>query len=512
MADNFLNSLLSIPVLILIPIFAGLMVLSPFFPVNTVKIRRFSKGFGIFAFIYSLFFMLASTAEYGSIEAFPLLVIPNFNISLSFGLDNLSSVMLVLASFIILMALIAAKSMINSKAKLFYGLMLLLEGIIFGIFTAGDLFTFFVFWETELIPLYLLISMWGGNKAKKSAMKFVIFTFAGSIFMLISIALIYAYTGDIGISSDLKTLAGEANGFPVVMQLVSSIGFLLAFGVKLPVFGLHTWLADAHSDAPAPVSMVLAGIILKTGAYGLIRINLQMFYDIFQLFAPALIVLGALNVIWASFLAISQNNIKRIIAFSSIANMGIILIGIASLTEFGLIGSIFHMIAHGIIAAGLFAGCGVILMKFKTLKLGLLGGIAKFVPEITVLMMILGISAVGIPFTMGFPGEILSFAGGFSSPVIEKEFFLSNFVQTAVIISALGLVLSGAYILKLLHKTFFGPEEYNFGEIRLSSHQIAVLAVFAAAALVFGLYPMGIIDKISSFAALNIENITGAIF
>lgn len=494
------------------PIFAGLIVLSPFFPNNTVKIRRFAKGFSIFAFIYSLFFMLLSNAEYSTIEAFPLNIIPNFNTVISFGMDNLSTIMLALASFIILMALIAAKSMVNTKTKLFYGLMLLLEGLIFGIFTAGDLFTFFIFWEAELIPLYLLISMWGGNKAKKSAIKFVIFTFFGSILMLISIALIYAYGADVGIPVDLKTLIEQANTFPVVMQLVAFIGFLAAFGVKLPIFGLHTWLCDAHSEAPSPVSMVLAGIILKTGVYGLIRINLQMFYDIFQLFAPALIVFGAINVIWASFLAVSQNDIKRIVAFSSIANMGIILIGIASLTEFGLLGGIFHSIAHGIIAAGLFAGCGVIYAKFKTLKLGLLGGISKFVPEITILMMILGVSAVAIPFTIGFPGEILSLIGGFSSPVAEKEFFMSNFIQGAVITSTLGLVLSGAYILKLLHKTFFGLEEFNFGEIRLSGHQIAVLSVFAAAAIIFGLYPMGIIDKISSFASLNIENIAGAIF
>jgi len=515
MAVDFILGCLNIFALVLLPVFAGLMIISPFFPNSVVKIRRFAKGFCTFNLIYTIFFLFflnPDTSTFGFVKHFPFMILPNIKAGLSFGLDGLSALMCLLTSFIMLLALIASKTMIKSKQKIYYSLMLILQGAITGIFAANDLFTFLMFWIIAITPAYFLISMWGGAEAKKSAMRFAVFAFAGSILMLVSTALIYAYSADTGVSTDFESLIKNAVNFPIVLQLTACIGFLAAFAVQIPIFPFHAWLKDAHTEAPAPVSMVLAGVLLKIAAYGLIRINLQMFYEIFQLAAPVLIFLGALGVVFTSYCAIAQNDIKKIIAYSSIANMGIILIGICSYTEFGLNGAIFYMIAHGLVSAGLFMGQGVIYQKFKTRKLELLGGISKYIPAITVLMLILSASYIAIPFTMGFSGQILALVGGFSSPLIEKGFFMTNLIQPSIILAALGIILSSAYVLRLLHKTFFGFTEYDFGEIKLSNHQTAILAILAFAVIIFGIYPMGIIDNVAFFSNFNISTIITNIF
>lgn len=515
MAVNFIFSCLNIFTLVLLPVFAGLIITSPFFPNSVVKIRRFAKGFCLFNLIYTMFFMLfinSETTAFGFTKSLPFDIIPQLNISMSFGLDSLSALMCLLTSLIMFLALMASKTMIKSKYKPYYSIMLILQGIITGIFTANDLFTFSAFWMLEIPFVYFLVSMHGGNTAKQSALRYVLFTFSGSVLMFISAALICAYGKDAGIMLNFEELTKNAVNFPIVLQLTACTGFLAAFIVKMPVFPFHVWLKDALNKAPAPVSMVLAAILLKTGAYGLIRINLQMFYEIFQLIAPTLIILGAIGAVYASYCAINQNDIKKIISYSIIAHMGIILIGICSYTEFGLNGAIFYMIAHGLVSAGLFAGQGIIHQKFKTGKLELLGGISHYIPEITVLMLILCASYIAIPFTMGFNGEILALAGGFSSPLIEKGFFAANLIQTSVIFAALSIILSAAYTLRLMHKTFFSLAEYDFGKIQLSNHQTAILALLAFAVIIFGIYPNGIMDNISFFSSFNINTILENIF
>ncbi len=515
MAVNFIFNCLNIFALVLLPVFAGLMIISPFFPNSVVKIRRFAKGFCLFNLIYTMFFMFfinSETTAFGFTKSLPFDIIPQLNISISFGLDSFSGLMCLLTSFIMLLALMASKTMINSKYKFYYSMMLILQGITTGIFAANDLFTFSIFWMLEIPVIYFLVSMHGGNAAKKSALCYAAFMFSGSILMLLSAALICAYGKDAGIMLNFEELIKNSVNFPIVLQLTACIGFLAAFIVKIPVFPFHIWLKDVLDKAPAPVSMVLSAILLKTGAYGLIRINLQMFYEIFQLIAPVLIILGAIGALYGSYCAINQNDIKKIISYSAIAHMGIILIGICSYTEFGLSGAIFYMIAHGLVSAGLFMGTGIIQQKFKTGKLELLGGISNYIPEITVLMLILCASYIAIPFTMGFSGEILSLAGGFSSPLIEKEFFAANLIQTFVIFAAFAIILSAAYTLRLLHKTFFSLAEYDYGKIKLSNHQTAILALLAFAVIIFGIYPNGIMDNISFFSSFNMNTILENIF
>lgn len=315
MAVNIFFEFLNIFALCLLPVFAGLMIISPFFPNNVVKIRRTAKGFCIFNLIYTMFFCLflnPETSTFAFVKKFPFDIIPGIDTTISFGLDSFCALMCLLTSFIMLMALMASKTMINSKYKFYYSLMLILQGILLGIFAANNLFTFLIFWILELIPVYFLISMWGGNLAKQAAMKYVLFNFTGTILMLISIALIYAYGYDANAMLDFESMIKNAVNFPIVLQLVASIGFLAAFVMKMPVFPFHTHIKDVLKEVPTPVCMILAGVAIKTGAYGLIRINLQMFYEIFQLIAPTLIFLGALGVVFASYCAISQNDIKKI--------------------------------------------------------------------------------------------------------------------------------------------------------------------------------------------------------
>ncbi len=415
-------------------------------------------------------------------------------------------------------------------------MMLILEGLLTGVFAANDLFTFFIFFNLEIIPAYFLISMWGGAKAKKSALKFVLFSCFGAILMLISTALIYAFAFDSNIATDFESLINRTVEIPLLVQLFAVIGFTVAFAIKLPVFPFHTWLSDAHTEAPGPASMVLAGVSLKTAAYGIIRADIQMFYEMFQLVAPVVIFLGAIGILWGSYLAMSQNDIKKMVANSSVAQMGIVAVGLASLTEYGLNGAIFHSIAHGLIVAGLFAGVEIIYLKFKTRKLELLGGISKFAPKLCALMVILCAAYMAIPLTIGFPGVLMCFMGSFSSPLPEKAFFLTNLIQPVTICATLGIILTAAYVLRFLHRTFFGLLEYQYGNlgenpngnsnsgpknsaintpegnIQLAQHQSIVLSVLAAAVIIFGLYPMGILDKISTFSALAIDTILTNIF
>lgn len=537
MAVNFL----SIFTLCLLPIFAGLIVFSPIFRDNTVKIRRFAKGFCSFSLIYTLFFILLLNSNFNKAaadaqnivqnfnftETLPFNIIPNIDATISFGLDSFSILMCILTSFIMLLILIVSKSMINSKQKMYYGLMLLMEGILYGLFAANNLFTFFIFWQLTAILAYFLIAVWGTNSAKQSALKFALFNTIGAAFMLIASALIYAYCADANIQPEFNNLMQASADFPLFMQLVVSIGFLAAFMIRLPVFPLHKANSDILYDSITPVSMMLSGILFSTAAYGLIRINLQLFYEMFQILAPALILLGAAGIIWASYLAISQNDTKKITVYYTIAQMNIILIGASSFTEFGLNGAIFHIISTTLVSAGLFVGIELIYMKFKTRKLEFLGGISKFTPTLTILMLILCLAAMAMPFTMSFSGEFLSFNGAFNSPLLEKNYFGTGLIQGFIIFAALSIILSGAYILRLLHKTFFGIEydiinDFNkngsaiknlaVNEIKLSRHQITVLTIIVSALIIFGIYPMGIIDKISTFVSTNISNIISTIF
>lgn len=495
---------LSIIVLIFSPLLAGGVLFSSFFKNNEVRIRRFAKGFASLHFLYALFFLvffnpLQDGISYcKEIKFFGSSWIEPLGLKMAFGLDGISLVMVILTSFIFLLALIASKSNIRQKHKFYYSMIFLLQTAVLGVFCARDMFMFFMFWELELIPMYFLIGQWGDIKAKSSAMKFVLYTFFGSLFMLLGILLLHFYNFAIygNMTGDFSAISINSPDFPMPMQLAISILLLIGFAVKLPIVPLHTWLPDAHVDAPTPVSMILAAILLKMGAFGMIRFNMQLLPEAFKVIAPVLAVFALINIVYTALVAYAQTDLKKIVAYSSISNMGIVLLGLCSLNLIGFSGAVFQMIAHGVISAGLFMLVGIIYIRTKTREIPELGGLGTVMPRLMGFGIILSLASVGLPLLMGFVGEFLVFLGAFNSSLDE----LNAPIKIYTIIAILVLILSAAYIFRLLHKTFFANifEKWtqNGGVKDITNHEFVVLFAITLVVGAFGVFPMAILDII----------------
>lgn len=495
---------LSIIVLIFSPLVAAGILFSPFFKNNEVRIRRFSKGFASLHFFYTLLFLMffnplsEDISYYKEITLFGTSWIEPMGLKMAFGMDGISLLLVILTSFIFLLALIASKSNIRAKHKFYYSMIFLLQTAVLGVFCARDMFLFFMFWELELIPMYFLIGQWGHQdghgKAKASAMKFVLYTFLGSLFMLLGILLLHFYNfATYGtMTADFSAISVRSPEFPIFMQVLISILFLIGFAVKMPIVPLHTWLPDAHVDAPTPVSMILAAILLKMGAFGIIRFNMQLLPEAFKLIVPVLMIFALINIIYTGLIAYSQTDLKRIVAYSSISNMGIVLLGLCSLNLLGFSGSVFQMIAHGVISAGLFMLVGIIYIRTKTREMIELGGLGAVMPRLMGFGLILSLASVGLPLLMGFVGEFLVFLGAFNS-----QMDVNTPIKIYSIIAILVLIISAAYILRLLHKTFFGNLLTRWKNVKdLTNHEFVVLFAIAITVGFFGVFPMSIINVI----------------
>jgi NAD(P)H-quinone oxidoreductase subunit 4 len=374
--------------------------------------------------------------------------LPQLGLYWSFSTDGLSMPLLVLTGFVNTLA-IAAGWKIQNKPKLFYALMLMMYGAQLGVFLAQDILLFFLFWEIELVPVYLLISIWGGAGRQYAATKFILYTAFASIFILIA-GLAMAFYGD-NFTFDIVELGLKQ--YPIGFELLMYAGFLIAFGVKLPIFPFHTWLPDAHGEAPAPGSMILAGVLLKMGGYALIRLNAQMLPDAHIYFAPALAILGVVNIIYGALVAFSQDNLKRRLAYSSISHMGFVLIGIASFTALGINGAILQMISHGLIAAALFFLAGVTYDRTHTLAMDKMGGIGKQMPKTFALFTAGSMASLALPGMSGFVGELSIFLG-----LTTSDAYSSSFKIVIAFLAAVGLMLTPIYLLSMLRRVFYGEE------------------------------------------------------
>lgn len=490
---------LSILVLIFSPLVAASLLYSPFFKKNEVRIRRFSKSFAGLHLLYSLLFLVFfnplndGISYYKEITFFGSSWIQPLGLKMAFGLDGISLLLVILTSFIFLLALIASKSNIKTKHKFYYSMIFLLQTAILGVFCARDMFLFFMFWELELVPMYFLIGQWGGGNCKASAMKFVLYTFLGSLAMLLGILLLFFYNFAIygTLTADLSSILVNMPEFPMFMQVLISVLLLIGFAVKMPIVPLHTWLPDAHVDAPTPVSMILAAILLKMGAYGLIRFNMQLLPDAFKLLVPVLLIFALINIIYTAFVAYAQTDLKKIVAYSSISNMGIVLLGLCTLNLIGFSGAVFQMIAHGVISAGLFMLVGVIYIRTKTREVTELGGLGAVMPRLMGFGIILSLASVGLPLLIGFVGEFLTFLGAFNSPVDELNAPIKIYTIVAIFI----LILSAAYVLRLLHKTFWANIFEKWGSVNdITNHEFAVLFSLVLAIGFFGIFPMTMLD------------------
>ncbi|MEB3282187.1 MAG: NAD(P)H-quinone oxidoreductase subunit 4 [Lyngbya sp.] len=438
--------------IILLPLLASLAI--PVLPDKEGRtIRWYALGVGLLDLVLTIFcfwshynldnsgFQLSETYAW----------IPQLGLNWSVAVDGLSMPLIALTGFVNTLAILASWN-VTKKPRLFYALMLVLYSAQLGVFAAQDLLLFFLMWELELVPVYLLISIWGGQKRLYAATKFILYTALGSVFILAAALAMAFYGGNV--TFDMTELSHK--NYPTFLELLLYAGFVIAYGVKLPIFPLHTWLPDAHSEASAPVSMILAGVLLKMGGYGLIRMNIEMLPNAHLYFAPVLAVLGVVNIVYGALSAFGQTNLKRRLAYSSISHMGFVLLGIASLTELGLNGAVLQMISHGLIAAMLFFLTGVTYERTHTLMMEKLGGMAESMPKVFALFTAGSMASLALPGMSGFAGELSVFLG-----ITTSNVYNSNFKVVIIGLAAVGLILTPIYLLSLLRQVFYGQNSFG---------------------------------------------------
>ncbi|MGE5656375.1 MAG: NAD(P)H-quinone oxidoreductase subunit 4 [Actinomycetota bacterium] len=379
------------------------------------------------------------------VETYPW--IPQLGLNWAVSVDGLSVPLVLLAGLVTTLSILAAWQ-VDRKPRLFYFLLLVLYSAQIGVFVAQDLLLLFIIWELELIPVYLLISIWGGQKRRYAATKFLLYTAAASIFILIA-ALAMAFYGNGSVSFDVVELG--LKNYPLGLELLLYAGLLIAFGVKLAVFPMHTWLPDAHGEASAPVSMILAGVLLKMGAYGLIRVNLELLPQAHIYFAPILAILGVINIIYGALNSFAQTNMKRRLAYSSVSHMGFVLLGIASFTDLGINGALLQMISHGLIASVLFFLAGVTYDRTHTMALDEMGDIGKVMPKVFALFTASVMASLALPGMSGFASELSVFVG-----VATSDIYSTTFRAVTIFLAAVGLILTPIYLLSMLRQLFYG--------------------------------------------------------
>jgi NADH-quinone oxidoreductase subunit M len=403
------------------------------------------------------------------------------------GVDGLSLPLVILMTLLgFLVVLISWK--IDLRPREYFAWLLLLETSILGVFCSLDLLLFFLFWEIEVIPMYFLISIWGTGRKEYSAIKYVVYTLSGSAMMLAGILSLYFVTG----SLDMIEIA--RGGLAMIQSIMpaGAIFFLLliGFAVKLPVFPLHTWLPDAHTDAPTAVSVVLAGALLKMGGYGMIRLCVSLFPVVAKTYAPLLVVLAVVNVLYGAAVTLRQTDLKRLIAYSSISHMGYVLLGIFALGQVSLVGASLQMFSHGIITGLLFAMAGLVMHNAGERDLRKLGGLARQMPIIAVIFSVAGVAALGLPTTSGFAAEFLVFVGSYSSTVVSG-------IQVYTILGVLGIVITAGYILWMLQRVFYGQPLEQFNQAQDADILERVyMFVFVAVIMLVGIYPAILTDVI----------------
>ncbi|MCS6813757.1 MAG: photosynthetic/respiratory NAD(P)H-quinone oxidoreductase subunit D1 [Cyanobacteria bacterium] len=472
--------------IIVFPIVAALAI--PLIPDKDGKtVRWYSLAIGLidFALIVYAFYTQYDFAnpDLQLVESYNW--VPSLDLKWSVGADGLSMPLILLTGFITTLAILASWP-VTLKPKLFYFLMLAMYGGQIGVFAVQDMLLFFLMWELELIPVYLLLSIWGGYKRQYAATKFILYT-AGSSLFILAAGLAMAFYGD-NVTFDMRSLMNK--DFPIVFQLWMYACFIIAYGVKLPIIPLHTWLPDAHGEATAPVHMLLAGILLKMGGYALIRMNAEMLPLAHAIVAPALVILGVVNIIYAALTSFAQRNLKRKIAYSSISHMGFVLIGIASFTNLGLSGAVLQMVSHGLIGASLFFLVGATYDRTHTLMLDEMGGVGKKMPKIFSMFTACSLASLALPGMSGFVAELMVFVGFANSSAFSPTFKL-----VVIILAAVGVILTPIYLLSMLREIFYGPENKE-----LVSHQNLVDAepreVFIIACLLVPIIGIGFYPKL----------------
>src|SRR5579862_5406778 len=396
------------------------------------------------------------------------------------GIDGISVWLVVLTTFLTPLCVLISWTSIHERVKEFFILLLILETALIGVFTSLDLFLFYFFWEATLIPMALLIGMYGHGRKVYAAVKYFLFTMIGSMFMLAAILWLYAKTGSFQFAEIQDAIrGGHVPGFETA-SLWLFLGFFIAFAVKVPLFPLHTWLPDAHVEAPTAGSVLLAGVLLKMGTYGLLRFNVGLFPDQARRNAPWIIVLAIIGIIYGALVALVQPNMKKLIAYSSVSHLGFVVLGIFSFTQIGLDGATFIMLAHGVSTGALFMLAGVIFERRHTYEISEFGGLATPMPTYAALFSFIVLSSIGLPLLNGFVGEFLVLNGTFRDRAVYG------------ILGATGVIWSACYLLWMYQRVFFGKVKYAVNESLpdLSGREHAAIWPAAVMALLMGVAPL----------------------
>ena len=480
---------------ILFPIAGALLV--PFVPDDGdgKQVRWFALGIALVTFLITIGAYL--TGYDPSLEGLQLSErvnwLPSLGLVWAVGADGLSMPLILLTSFITALAVLAAWP-VSYKPKLFFFLILAMDGGQIAVFAVQDMLLFFLAWELELLPVYLLLAIWGGKKRQYAATKFIIYTAGSSLFILLA-ALGMGFFGGGTPNFEYSVIAEKS--FGVGFQLLCYAGLLIAFGVKLPIVPLHTWLPDAHGEATAPVHMLLAGILLKMGGYALLRFNAQLLPAAHAQFAPLLIILGVVNIIYAALTSFAQRNLKRKIAYSSISHMGFVLIGIGSFSSLGTSGAMLQMVSHGLIGASLFFLVGATYDRTRTLQLDEMGGVGQKMRIMFALWTVCALASLALPGMSGFVSELMVFAG-----FVTDEVFTLPFRVVMASFAAIGVILTPIYLLSMLREIFFGKENVQLVEqanlVDAEPREIYIISCLLVPIIGIGLYPRLVIDSYSS--------------
>ena len=408
--------------------------------------------------------------------------IPRFGISFIFGVDGLSLLLIGLTVFLGVISIGSAWHEIKERSGFFYfNLLWTLAGVI-GVFTALDLFLFFFFWEVMLIPMYFIIAIWGHENKEYAAMKFFIFTQVSGLIMLLSILVLVFFNYQVNGVLTFSYFDLLGNGLAGEIGMLVMLGFFIAFATKLPAVPIHNWLPDAHSQAPTAGSVILAGILLKTGAYGLIRFAVPLFPEPSQVFAPIAMTLGVVSILYTAKVAFAQTDLKRLIAYTSVSHMGFVLLGVYSWNAQALQGAIMTMLAHGFSAAALFMLAGGLQHRIHTRDMDKMGGFWSVAPKMSFMALFFTVAAVGMPGLGNFIGEFLVLLGSFQVSVTTTAF------------AALGLVVAAVYSLIVIQKVFHGENTNNYEIEDLTFIEMACFALMMIGLLWMGLYPQTMLD------------------
>ena len=458
--------------LILLPIVGALFI----FFINSDKNNKSTKYVSLFISLANLLLSLylwlvfnKDTSNFQFVENREWLGIINYKV----GIDGISILFVILTTFITPLCILSVNSTIKYRLKEFLISILVMESLMIGVFCSLDLVIFYLFFEGGLIPMFLIIGIWGGERRVYSAFKFFLYTLLGSVLMLVAIITIYWVTG----TTDVVEL--YSIGIPKELQNILWLAFFSSFAVKTPMWPVHTWLPDAHVEAPTAGSVLLAAILLKMAGYGFIRFSLGLFPIASEYFIPFVYTLSIVAIIYTSLVALMQEDMKKLIAYSSVAHMGFVTLGIFTMTQQGIEGSIFQMISHGLVSAALFLCVGVVYERKHTRLIKDYGGLVSEMPKYAIVFMVFTLGAVGLPGTTGFIGEFLILMGTF-----KKSFI-------AAILASIGVILSAAYMLWLYRRVVFGRlNNANLkGILDLNKSEILILWILAVPTVFFGFYP-----------------------